>query len=321
MKRRAFLAALGCAAAWPLGARAQPGPRRVSVLVFGAAPSRDFELIAELQNLGYREGRDVAYTIRGADGDIERLPRLAREVVAAAPQVIVGSTSPVAFALMETTRDTPIVMMVVGDPVALELTDRLSRPSRNITGFTVSSSSIAAKRLELLRELLPTVHKVAYLWVPANPNSVHFGAQVRVAAEQLGIELVSLPIKAGTDIAAAFETAEKERVQAVVIESDPVTVHYSGNIADECLVRNWPAVHAWPFEVQLGALIAYGPAAAENFKGTASYVDRLLRGARIADLPFQEPTQIRLAINLRTARSLGLTVPATLLARADEVIE
>jgi ABC-type uncharacterized transport system substrate-binding protein len=123
------------------------------------------------------------------------------------------------------------------------------------------------------------------------------------------------------DVSATFELADKEQVNAVLVEADTLTVRYSGTITDECLVRNLPAMHTWPFEVPLGALIAYGPAASENFKGTANYVDRILKGARIADLPFQEPTQLRLAINLRTARSIGLAVPPTLLARADEVIE
>ena len=135
------------------------------------------------------------------------------------------------------------------------------------------------------------------------------------------IELVSLPLKSAPDIPAAFELADKEGVGAVLVEPDALTVRYSGTIIDECLVRNLPAMHGWPFEVHAGALMAYGPAATEDFKGAANYVDRILKGTKIAELPFQEPTQIKLAINLRTARSLGLTVPPQLLARADEVIE
>ena len=324
MRRREFITLLGSAAtAWPLAAHAQQSDRvrRVAVLVFGAVPSRDFELIRELERIGYVEGRDITYTILGASGDLDRLAQLARDLVAARPELIVGSTSPVAFALTTATRDIPIVMMVIGDPVVLGLTDRLARPSRNVTGFTTSSTSIAAKRLELLKELVPGLRKVAYLWVPANPIVTQFYEQVRIAAKQFRIELVSLPLKSGPDISAAFELADKERVEAVLVEADALAVRYSGTITDECLVRNLPAMHAWPFEVNLGALIAYGPAAAEDFKGAANYVDRILKGARITDLPFQEPTQIRLAINLRTARSLGLNVPATLLARADEVIQ
>ena len=197
----------------------------------------------------------------------------------------------------------------------------VGRPSRNVTGFTMSSPAIAGKRLALLRELVPSLHKVGYLWVPASPMMMQFGKEVRTAAEQLGIELVSLPLKSGPDFSIVFAIAEKEGVEAVLVEADLLTVRYSGTITDECVLRNLPAMHAWPFEVQLGALIAYGPPATEDFRGAADYVDRILQGAKIADLPFQEPTEIRLGINLRTARSIGLNVPATLLARADEVIE
>jgi putative ABC transport system substrate-binding protein len=142
-----------------------------------------------------------------------------------------------------------------------------------------------------------------------------------MAAEALGIKLVSLPLSSSADIGPAFTLAEKEQVAAVLIESDELAVRFSGTIVDECLVRNLPAMHAWPFEVRNGALISYGPATVENYPKTAAYVDRLLKGAKIAELPFEEPTQIRLAINLRTARSIGITVPPSLLARADEVIE
>jgi putative ABC transport system substrate-binding protein len=289
--------------------------------VFGSKPSKDFELVRELERIGYIDERDIAYTIQAANGDVDRLPQLARDLVVARPEVIVGSTTPVAFALLTETRDIPIIMTVVGDPVTLGLTSRLGRPSRNVTGFTMSSPTIAGKRLALLRELVPSLRKVGYVWVPASPLVTQFRKEVRTAAEQLDIELISLPLKSGPDISAAFAIAEKEGVEAFLIEADPLTVRYSGTITDECVLRNLPAMHAWPFEVQLGALIAYGPPATEDFRGAADYVDRILQGAKIADLPFQEPTEIRLGINLRTARSIGLNVPATLLARADEVIE
>jgi putative ABC transport system substrate-binding protein len=142
-----------------------------------------------------------------------------------------------------------------------------------------------------------------------------------MAADSLGIKLLSLPLTSSADIGAAFTLAEKEQVTAVLIESDELAVRFSGTIVDECLVRNLPAMHAWPFEVRNGALISYGPATVENYPQTVVYVDRLLKGAKITELPFEEPTQIRLAINLRTARSIRITVPPSLLARADEVIE
>lgn len=323
MRRREFITLLGGAAtAWPINVRAQQKTPRVGVLVGGASPpARDFELVHQLARLGYTEGRNIAYEIRGAEGDSNRLSQLAQELVATKSDVIVGSTSAVAVALAAATRTIPIVMMVVGDPITLGLSSSISRPDRNVTGFTVSNPSIAAKRLELLRELVPALRKVAYLWEPPNPMTKKFGEEVRKAADALGIELVSLPLRSGVDIGPAFTIAEKEKVMAVLIEAGDVTVRFGGTIVDECLVRNLPGMHAWPFEVHNGALISYGPAAAENFSRAAIYVDRILKGAKIAELPFEEPTQIRLAINLRTARSINISIPSSLLARADEIIE
>jgi ABC-type uncharacterized transport system substrate-binding protein len=323
MKRREFITLIGGAAAtWPLSLRAQQHTPRIGVLLAGVAPaSRDFELTHELERIGYIEGRNIIYEIAGADGDLNRLPQLARELVAKNPEVIVGAAATVAAALAAATSDIPIVMTVVSDPIALGLSKSMSRPSRNITGFTTSSTSLAAKRLELLRELVPTLRKVAYLWTPGDPLMKRFGEQVRMAADALGIELVSLPLTSGADISAAFTIAEKEQVSAVLIELNSLTARFSGAIVDECLVRDLPAMHAWPFEVHNGALISYGPATVENYPRTAIYVDRILKGVKIAELPFEEPTQIKLAINLRTARSIGITIPPMLLARADEVIE
>ena len=329
MQRREFITLIGGATvAWPLAARAQQSGNaqqrmpRVGVLVFGVAPSSaDFELVHELARIGYSEGRNITYEISGAAGDLNRLPQLARELVAKNPKVIVGSTTRVALALMTATPDIPIVMMVLGDPIALGLSNSMSRPSRNVTGFTISSASLAAKRLELLRELVPGLSKVAYLWVPDNPIMKQFGDQVRIASDALGVTLVSLPLTSSADIPAAFTIAEKEHVKAVLIEPDPLTVRFSGTIADECLVRDLPAMHGWPFEVRNGALMSYGPAVAENYPRTAIYIDRILKGAKINELPFEEPTEIKLAINLRTAHSIGIVIPPSLLARADEVIE
>ncbi|MGB8395665.1 MAG: ABC transporter substrate-binding protein [Pseudolabrys sp.] len=323
MKRREFIALLGGAAIiWPLGTSAQQHIRRVAVLSVGVAPqSRDFALAHELAKLGYIEGNNITYDIRGAEGDSSRLPQLALELVAKKPEVIVGSTSTVAVVLANATREIPIVMMVVGDPIALGLSNSMSHPSRNVTGFTMSTTALAAKRLELLRELVPGIRKVAFLRVRDNPITKRTGEEVQTAADMLDLKIVPLPVASGADITTAFTIAEKEGVTALLIDGDPLMVRFSGTIIDECLVRDLPAMHPWPFEVRNGALISYGPAIVENYSRTALYVDRILRGISIGELPFEEPTQIKLAINLRTARSIGVTVSPTLLARADEVIE
>jgi putative ABC transport system substrate-binding protein len=323
MHRREFINVLGTAfATWPLTVHAQKRTPVVGVLLFGGAvAARDLGWVRELARLGYVEERNVAYTVRGADHVFGRLPQLARELIAANPDVIVGSGSVVALALVEATRHIPIVMVVVGDPIVLGLTNSLSRPSRNITGFTNSSLSLAAKRLEMLRDLVPGLRKVAYLWAPDSLIVTARSEQAQIAAKALGIELVSLALTSGADIPASFQIADREQVGAVLVESAQLLARFSAYIVDECLVRNLPAVHAWPFEVRAGALMAYGPTTVENYPGAAGYVDRLLKGARVVDLPFEEPTQIKLAINLRTARSIGIAIPPMLLARADELIE
>jgi len=323
MKRREFILLLGGASgSWPLAAFAQPRLQRIAVLLPGpAVSSKDLAIAGQLARIGYVEGRNVVYEIRGADGDATRLPPLARELVATKPDAIVGSGSPAAVALFKATRDIPIVMTVVGDPIALGLTSSISRPDRNVTGFTISSLSLAAKRLEILHDIVPSLRKVAYLWVPENPLSVSFQERVRQAADVLGITLVLLPLTSEADIAAAFARAEKEQVTAVLVEADPLTLRFNVSIVDECLVNNLPCMHSWPIEVRNGALISYGPAVIENTQRAAVYVDRILKGTKIADLPFEEPTEIKLVVNLRTARSLGIVIPPAVLARADEVIE
>jgi ABC-type uncharacterized transport system substrate-binding protein len=323
MRRREFVTLLsGAVTIWPLAIKAQQRIRRVAVLSVGVTPqSRDFALAHELAKLGYVEGNNITYDMKGAEGDTSRLPQLALELIAKKPEVIVGSTSTVAVALAKATREIPIIMMVVGDPIALGLSDSLSRPSRNVTGFTMGSAVLAAKRLELLRELAPDIRKVGFLRVRDNPITKQTGEEVQTAAQTLGLKIVPLPVASGADLPAAFTIAQKEGVTAVLIDGDPLMVRFSGTIVDECLVRDLPAMHAWPFEVRNGALISYGPAVVENYSRTAVYIDRILRGVNIGELPFEEPTQFKLAINLRTARSIGLTIPPSLIARADEIIE
>jgi putative ABC transport system substrate-binding protein len=276
------------------------------------------ELIQALAKLGYVEGRNVAYEIRAAGREPERLPQLARELVATKPDVIVSAAAIAARALTEATRDIPIVMALIGDPIALGFTKSMARPSGNVTGFTTGHDTVAAKRLELLHEMVPTARKIALLWTATNVQHRLVFDRTRQAAAALNIELLSLTVTEAEDISPAIAKAEQERAAALLVTADPLTVRNRRTIIDECLVRDLPAMHNYSFEVQDGALMSYGSDVGEEY---AAYVDRILKGAKVADLPFQEPTQIRLAINLRTARSMGLTVPPSLLVRADEVIE
>jgi putative ABC transport system substrate-binding protein len=322
MRRRDFIAGLGSAAAWPALARAQSGQRRIGVFVVGAPPpARDLEIVQELARLGYVEGRNVTYLLRGGAGESSGHEAAVRELIVPKPEVIVGPGSPFAYTLAATTHDIPIVLTATADPVATGLTKSMSRPSQNVTGFTISSASIVSKRLELIRELLPQARGVGRIATPLSLAAPQLDELARRAAGALGLDLMVLPLTSGADIATAFATIDREHLAAIITDPDPLTVQFGATIADECLVRDLPLIESWPSRLQNGALAAYGPASVENIKGAAVYVDRILKGSKVADLPFEEPTQLKLAINLRTARSIGVNVPPTLLARADEVIE
>jgi putative ABC transport system substrate-binding protein len=321
--RREFVALLGGAAACasPFTARAQERVRRVGVLFPAGDTPGSGELTRAMTKLGYVAGRNVVYEVRAAGRDPERLPELARELVATKPDVIVSAAAIAARALTDATRDIPIVMALIGDPIALGFTKSIARPTGNVTGFTTGNDTVAGKRLELLREIVPTAKKVAILWVSTNVQHRLVEERTRQAAAALGVALLSLPVTEAEDISPAIAKAESERAAGLLVTADPMTVRNRRSIIDECLVRDLPAMHNYSFEVRDGALMSYGSDVGEDYGRAAAYVDRILKGAKVADLPFQEPTQIGLAINMRTARSMGLTVPPSLLIRADEVIE
>jgi putative ABC transport system substrate-binding protein len=246
MRRREFIALLGSSAvAFPLSSKAQSRIPLVGVLLYGPmAASNDLQIADELRRAGYIEDRDIVYVVRAAEGDATRLSLLARELVAAKPDVIVGQSSQVALALVAATDDIPIVMTAVGDPIGLGLTTGLSEPTLNVTGFTISSPSLGAKRLQLLRELMPKLHRVGYLGVPANPMAPLFERRVEEAAATLGITLVPLPVKSEAEIDSAFQRAEDDAVEAVIAEADPLTLRFAATIIDHCLVYGIPCIHA-----------------------------------------------------------------------------
>jgi putative tryptophan/tyrosine transport system substrate-binding protein len=323
MQRRTFVALL-CAIVlqpWSSSAYAQARLYRIGVLFPAGEDPGFLRLAAALKDLGYVEGRNIAYHVRAAGADPDRLSALAREVVAANPDVIVSATAMAARALTNLTTEIPIVLALVGDPVELGFTRSMARPTGNVTGFTTAIDTLAAKRLELLLELVPSARKVALLWRPGNEHSKLVEALTRAAAETRGVELLSLAIGEESAIPVAFSRAEAERVDALLIAADPLIVRNRRTIIDECLLRNLPAMHNFSFEVRDGALMAYGSDVGEDYARVASYVDRILKGSKVGDLPFQEPTTIALTINLRTARSIGLSFPSSLLVRAADVIE
>ena len=322
MRRRVFLTFGGAAAvAWPFAALAQQASKRIGILIIGSAVApEELTIVSELTRLGYVEGKNIRYEVRGADGDLARLTTLAQQLVKTKPDVLIGASELIATALATATAEIPIVITVMGDPIAIGLSNSLSHPSRNVTGFTQSSSTLSAKRIQLLRELIPTLHKLAYLNAPG-PMIGIFEQQVQEAATALGIIVTTIPVITEASVLEGFELADREQVQAVMVETSATSVRLSAHIIDECLVRDLPAIHPWSSSVRDGALMSYGPATVENNTGAAKYVDRILKGAKVAELPIQEPTEIKLAINLRTAHAIGLTIAPSLLVRADEVIE
>jgi putative ABC transport system substrate-binding protein len=322
MRRREFITLVGSAAVWPAMAPAQTTDRVRAIGVLATFAETDPNLVTfknRLQELGWTQAKLRIATRVAEDG--ERVRTSAAELVALAPDAILSTTSTTARALLDATSTIPIVSAVTGDPIALGFTRSMSRPTGNITGFTTFNDTVASKRLEMLREMVGSMDKTALMWVPVNPQQVLLAKQTEEAAKGLGIALLSLPLNSADDIAPALAKAESAQVQAIVVAADPLTVANARAIIDECTARGLPSMHTFVFETRSGALMSYGADLSENYRLAAGYIDQILRGTKVADLPFQEPTRLSLSINLGTARSLRITVPPALLTRADEVIE
>jgi putative ABC transport system substrate-binding protein len=300
--------------------------RRIGVLSNSAeedaeAAKRLAALKLRLQELGWIEGKNLQIDVRFGHNDGERIRRAATELIEVAPDAIISTTSTTTNALMNATRNVPILAAISGDPVALGFTKDLSHPTGNITGFTTFNDTLAAKRFEMLHEIVPTMHTAALMWVPVNPQQALLETQTKEAAQAVGIELLSLPIKAANDISPALELAHDQHASAIIVAADPLTGANNREIVERCISLKLPAIHTFAFETKNGALMSYGIDLLDNYRRTAEYADRILKGAKIADLPFQEPTRLTLAVNLKTARAIRIKVPPTLLALADEVIE
>jgi putative ABC transport system substrate-binding protein len=329
MRRRELVVLLGSAlATWPVAALAQTVDRvrRIGLLstshpddAEAARRSAAFKL--KLQELGWTEGKNLRIDARFGNNDGERIRQAAIELTELAPDAIVATTSTTTRALMNATGNIPIVTAVSGDPIALGFTKSLSRPTGNVTGFTTFNDTLAAKRFEMLREIVPTMRIAALMWVPENPQQVLLETQTKEAAQTLGIELLSLPIKTANDISPALAMAQNQHASAIIVAADPLTTSNARAIIEGCLSLKLPAIHTFAFETKNGALMSYGIDIVESYRRAAEYTARILKGTKIADLPFQEPTRLTLAINLQTARAIGIKVPSTLLALADEVIE
>jgi putative ABC transport system substrate-binding protein len=325
VKRREFIAALGGAAAWPLVAYAQQPTMLPTIGYLGpATPSIESQwvaaLVRQLRERGWIEGRTVAIEYRWAEGRTERTAEIAAELVRLKVNVIMTyGTAPV-VAAKQVTSIIPVVFAVAGDPVGNGLVASLARPGSNVTGLSIQSTDSAAKKLELLREIIPGLRRLAIMANVDAPVAVLEMGEVQAAARTLGLEAVTLEIRRAEDIAPAID-ALKGRADALYVCGDPLVITNRVRINTSALGARLPTTYNVKESVEAGGLMSYGPNFSDLFRRAADLVDKILRGAKPADIPVEQPTKFDLVINLTTAKALGLEVPPTLLARADEVIE
>ena len=325
MKRRKFITLLGGAAvAWPLAARAQQAGKPSTIGFLGVSTSAQGQPVIDpfaqrLRELGWTEGRTVNIVYRWAEGRTERLAEIAAEFVRLRVDIIFTIAAPSALAAKRATSVIPIVF-VGNNPVGVGLVASLSHPGGNVTGLSNQGTDLAGKRLELLREVIPDLRRLAILANVASPHSVLEMGEVQAAARTLGLAVVPAEIRQGADITPAFE-AIRGRAEALYVVLEPVVNANRVRVNTLALAARLPTMHGYGEFVQGGGLISYAPNYPSLYRRAAEFVDKILRGAKPADLPVEQPTKFDLVINLTTAKALGLEVPPTLLVRADEVIE
>jgi len=325
MRRREFISLLGGAAAWPLAARAQQSGKLLTIGFLGSTmPSVEGQRLAafvqRLRELGWMEGRNVAIEVRWAEGRSERFAEIAAEFVRFKVDVIVTVATPLTLAAKQATSVIPIVFVAVSDPVGTGLVASLARPGGNITGLANQISDTAGKKLEFLREVVSDLRRLAIMANVGNPASVLEMGEAQAAARKLGLEVTTSEIRRIDDIAPALE-ALRQRADALYLCPDPLMGTNRTRINILAVGARLPTMHAVREYVEAGGLISYGPDMRDQFRRVADIVDKILRGAKPADIPVEQPTKFALVINLTTAKALGLKIPESLLLRADEVIE
>jgi putative ABC transport system substrate-binding protein len=328
MNRRRFLVtSLAGVVGAPLVAEAQQAGKvaRIGYLLLpplAEKPSAERQAFLQgLRELGYDEGRNLVIDYRPAAWNVDLLPDLARELVELKVDVILAAGPQPAHAARKATRTIPIVMIVGIDPVAGGLVASLGRPGANITGFTAKPPGLTGKNLELLRDAVPRVPRVLVIWNPGNPASVAAWKEIQAAARTLGVRLESVEVRGAEDFLAALPRVLERQPAAALMIDDTVTVAYRQILAEFALKHHVPTIMAREDFAEAGGLMSYAPKTSDLFRRAAGHVDRILKGAAPAGLPVEEPTTFELVINLRTAKALGLTIPPSLLARADRVIE
>jgi putative ABC transport system substrate-binding protein len=327
--RREFITLLGgAAAAWPLAAGAQPSERvrRIGVLMAVAADDPESQrrltaFVQGLQELGWTDGRNIRIETRWTAGDTDRMRRHAAELVALAPDVILASGGTVVGALLEASRTTPIVFTLTVDPVGAGHVASLARPGGNATGFTGYEYGLAAKWLELLKEIAPRVTRAAVVRDAATPQGVGLFAVIRGASSALSMELRPVDVRNADEIERGITAVARDGNGGLIVTASGLAIVHRDLIITLAARHKLPAIYFQHYFVHAGGLVSYGPDPVEPHRQAAQYVDRILKGENPGDLPVQAPTKYQLTINLKTAKALGLEIPPSLLARADEVIE
>jgi len=326
VRRREFIAALGGAAAWPIVARAQERPRLFGLLM-AAGPDdpesgrRLAALKEQLGRLGWSEGHNLRWEIRWAAGDPDRTRSAAAELVSLAPDVILANGSSAMDAMQRATRSVPVVFVVVPDPVGAGYADSMARPGGNATGFSQFEFGIGAKWLELLKEIVPNVKRAGVIRDPAITSGPgQFGA-IQSVAPSFGLEITPLNVRDAGEIERVIVSFSHRENGGLVITGSALAVVHRNLIIELAAKHNLPAVYFADYFVRGNGLASYGPDLVDQYRQAAGYVDRILKGEKPGDLPVQAPTKYKLVINLKTAKALGITMPTSVLARADEVIE
>jgi putative ABC transport system substrate-binding protein len=329
MKRREFITLLGGAAAtWPLAARAQQAgamPRIGLLSVFAESDPEGQALIKELmqglQELGWVNGRNVRIDFRFGGVDAAHISMLATELIELRPDVVLAAGALAATALRQQTLSIPIVFVQVVDPVSTGFVTNLARPEGNITGFTNFEFSVGGKWLQLLKECAPSVDRIAVVFDPANPTWAAYLRTIEAAAPSFGVRLIPAGVRDAAEITQRLATFARDPNGALVVLPSPVTVRHRETIIVAAAQHRLPTIYPYRFFTVDGGLMSYSSDVLDQYRRAASYVDRILRGAKVAELPVQQPIKYELTINVKTVKTLGLTIPDSLLARADEVIE
>jgi len=330
MNRRAFLGTVvGSLLAAPLAAEAQRADRlrQIAVLMsYGDTDSEAQKWVAAfrsaLRQLGWTEGRNIGIEIRWATGDRERIGHLAKELVDSRPDLILASTTPATTALLQQTRTIPIVFALVSDPVGSGFVASFPRPGANVTGFTTMEPTMAEKWLELLKEAVPHIARIAFLFNPPSAPYIDFYLKpFKVAARSFAVEVIVAPVRDISDLESAVEAQARASQGSLLVWPDAFMTAHRAAIASLLARHRLPAVSPFRIFAESGCLLSYGSDSVDNFRRAASYVDRILRGEKPAELPVQQPTKFELVINLKTAKALRLKIPPSLLQRADQVIE